>query len=408
MFYNRTITSALSTMQKMFPVILITGPRQVGKSSILKEFGGEEFSYVSLDDPVIRAEAQNDPGLFLQKRKTPLIIDEVQYAPNLFTYIKIAVDEDRQNGMFWLIGSQKFHLMKGVSESLAGRIGILDMLGLSQAELMEKPEKSIPFLPVDSYRDTEFESLDINSVYEKIWRGSFPELHRNPDLSWDKFYSAYIQTYIQRDIRDLSQVADEQAFLKFLQAAAVRTGQLLNYNDMSKDVGVSLNTIRHWISLLETSGIIYILRPYHNNLTKRIIKTPKLYFLDTGLCAYLAGWSNPNVLERGPMSGEIFETYVISEIIKSYWHNGKSIMNLYYYRDRDQKEIDLLIEQDWILYPIEIKKKSNPDKHDIKNFSVLEKFTVGGKTIGNGSVICLHKDWGYLNEKNLYVNVGVI
>ncbi len=403
MFYKRTIEKKLKQLEKTFPVILLTGPRQVGKSSLLKEYGKGRMDYISFDSLDLRRRAKNDPKLFLDDYSLPLIIDEIQYVPELLSYIKLIVDEDRKNGMFFLTGSQKFHLMKGVSESLAGRIAIIDILGFSNKEMINQPEQSKPFLPVKKYAD--FKDLKINEVYQNIWRGSFPELYKNKELIWEDFYLFYIQTYIERDIRDLTQVADENIFFKFLQTVAGRTGQLLNYTNISKEVGVSQPTIKQWISLLETSGIIYLLRPYSNNLNSRIVKTPKLYFLDTGLCAYLSGWSTADVLKKGAVAGAYFETYVISEIIKSYWHNGKSVRNLYFYRDSDMREIDLIFEKDGILYPIEIKKKSNPDKNDIKSFSALNELE---REIGEGVVLCLCKKSYSINNKTTAVNIGVI
>jgi len=293
--------------------------------------------------------------------------------------------------------------MQGVSETLAGRIAILDLLGLSQSEIEKKPFSTKPYVPLRKY--DHFEELSINEVYYRVWRGSYPELYKNKELEWDRFYSSYIQTYIERDIRNLAQVADEKKFFVFLSVLAARIGQLINYDDISKDVGISVKKIKEWVSLLETSGIIYLLQPYYSNLTNRMIKTPKLYFLDTGLAAYLTRWDTFQVLEKGAMSGAFFENYVISEIVKSYWHNGKEIGNLFFYRDRDGKEIDLLIDKNGKLYPIEIKKKSNPTIQDIKHFSVLNKFK---KPIDCGSVICLCDDWIPLTEKVNAVNVGII
>ena len=403
MLYKRTIYNKLKQLEETFPVILITGPRQVGKSLVLQEFGKERMDYVSFDDLLARQEAKNDPKLFLEKYKLPLIIDEIQYVPELLSYIKLKVDANRRNGMFFLTGSQKFRLMRGVAESLAGRIAIVDLLGLSIKEIQGRAEESKPFFPLKRYDDVK--PMGIKDVYQKIWRGSFPELYKNPNVEWNDFYSAYVKTYIERDIRDLKQVADEGLFMLFLQVVAARTGQLINYENIANEVGVSQPTIKQWISLLETSGIIYILRPYFNSSRKRLVKTAKLYFLDTGLCAYLSGWNTPEVMEKGAMAGEFFETYVVSEIIKSYWHNGKDLRHFYFYRDANQKEIDILMEQNFTLYPIEIKKKSNPDKSDIKAFSTLESL---GKEVGQGAVICLCDDWGFITEKVSKVNVGAI
>jgi len=387
-YKKRTLSTTIKQVSASFPVLLLTGPRQVGKTTLLEECASTKYGYVSLDDIEQRALAQEDPALFLQTHEPPVIIDEVQYAPQLFSAIKIYVDKEKRPGMFWLTGSQKFHLMQGISETLAGRVAILDLLGLSQAEIHDKAEASQPFLPTPEWiKHAASEAIDMSlmDVYRAIWRGSFPMVALNEQTSRDIFYNSYIQTYIQRDVRDLTRVGDELSFLKFMRAAAARTGQLINYMEMARDVDVDTKTIKSWLSILEASGLIYMLQPYHNNVTNRLIKTPKLYFLDTGLCAYLTQWSTPEALEAGAMTGAILETYMLAEIIKSYWHNGKST-HFYFYRDKDQKEIDLLIEQDGQLYPIEFKKSASPSVNAANNFSVLEKL---GQPIGPGAVICL-------------------
>ena len=391
--YQRTMEKVLKQVSKSFPVVLVTGPRQVGKTTLLEMCAAENMKYVSLDDLDVRSLAQNDPGLFTQTYTPPLIIDEIQYAPQLFSYIKIAVDREKKNGMFWLTGSQKFHLMKGITESLAGRVAVLDLLGLSNAEINHTAESSKPFLP--DGRIEQANGISLTDAYRKIWFGSFPRVIDNPDVR-DIFYRSYIQTYIQRDVKDILNITDEITFHKFLGAIAARTGQLLNYADVARDVAIDNKTVKAWLSVLEASGLVYLLYPYHTNVTKRIIKTPKIYFLDTGLCSYLTKWTTPEALEAGAMSGAIFETYVVAEILKSYWHNGQEA-NLYFYRDTDQKEVDLLIESNNTLYPIEIKKTATPSKTAVRSFDVLDKLN---KQIGHGAVICL-------TEKNIPISGNV-
>ncbi|WP_277657325.1 ATP-binding protein [Seleniivibrio woodruffii] len=391
--YKRTMAKILKRVSDSFPVLLVTGPRQVGKTTLLEMCVSENMKYVSLDDLDVRSLAQNDPGLFIQTYTPPIIIDEIQYAPELFSYIKIVVDKERKNGLFWLTGSQKFHLMKGITESLAGRVAVLDLLGLSNAETDSRGEYSKPFLPTNEIAN--IESSDVMDVFRRIWLGSFPRVVENQDAR-DIFYRSYVQTYIQRDVKDILNITDEITFHKFLGAIAARTGQLLNYADVARDVAIDNKTVKAWLSVLEASGVVYLLYPYHTNVTKRIIKTPKLYFLDTGLCAYLTKWTTPEALEAGAMSGAVFETYVIAEILKSYWHNGQEA-NLYFYRDTDQKEVDLLIEANNMLYPVEIKKTATPSKTAAKNFDVLKKLD---KKIGHGAVICL-------TEKNIPVSGDV-
>jgi predicted AAA+ superfamily ATPase len=388
---SRTLTKSIKRFSRSFPVLLLTGPRQIGKTTLLETCSLTKRNYVTLDDHEARALAQKDPALFFQTYKTPLVIDEVQYAPQLFSRIKIIVDKAKKNGLFWLTGSQKFNLMKGVTESLAGRVAIIDMLGFSQAEIGNRAEKSSPFLPTKKWlteaKKNVTKSKNLRNVYRDIWLGSYPAAVLGKKNSREVFYKSYVQTYIQRDVRDLLKIEDETNFRKFLRVCAARTGQLINYSDMARDVDVDHKTIKSWLSVLETSGLIYMLQPYYRNVTKRMVKTPKLYFLDSGLCTFLTQWPSPESLESGAMSGAIFETYIFSEILKSYWHNGREAF-FYYYRDLDQKEIDLLIEEGDTIYPIEFKKSATPSNSSYKNFSTLKKL---GKKIGHGAVICLRE-----------------
>lgn len=406
MYIQRTLEYFLKQVEQQFPVLLVTGPRQVGKTTILKHLSQEIRKYITLDDPNLAQLANEDPALFLQRFTPPVLIDEIQYAPALLPYIKMAVDEQNKPGAFWLTGSQQFQLMKGVSESLAGRVGIVNLLGLSLKEQQHHPKIAEPFLPVKEQLVRRAENspvLTLQDIYQIIWRGAFPVLCTSI-MDRDLFYSSYVQTYLQRDVRDLANVGDTHVFLKFLRAAAARTGQLLNMADMARDTGISPMTAKNWLAILEASGIIYLLEPYHNNITNRLIKTPKLYFLDTGLCAYLTEWSSPETLEAGAMSGAILETFILTEILKSYWHNGKRAP-LYYYRDKDKKEIDLLIVQDEVIYPLEFKKSSRVDKSITQQFNVLKKLN---KEIGNGGVICLIASLLPMTETDNAIPVGYL
>jgi len=367
---SRTLKTSLIQASSTFPVILLTGPRQVGKTTLLNSIAEPGRSYVTLDDLDARALAESDPALFLQRYRPPIIIDEVQYAPNLFSQIKIIVDRSKKNGLFWLTGSQKFHLMQSATESLAGRVAILELNGFSQAEINGQADQAPPFLPTEGWLNQarkRAKKTGLDALYKKIWRGSYPRVIAEPDISTDLFYSSYIQTYIR--------------------VIAARTSQLLNYADIARDVGIDQKTAKAWLSALEASGLVYLLQPYHNNLTNRLIKTPKLYFLDTGLCAYLTKWSTPQALEAGAFSGAILETWVIAEMLKSYWYNGKTPY-FYFYRDKDQKEIDLIIEQDNTLYPIEIKKSATPSLNAANNFALLAKLN---QRVGQGAVLCLRQ-----------------
>jgi len=383
MYYRRTLTSTIQSASAAFPVVLVTGPRQVGKTTLLQHAAKQGRAYVTLDDPQVRLLAKTDPALFFQTYRTPLLIDEIQYAQELFPYIKMIADREKRPGLFWLTGSQHFHLMKGVTESLAGRVAVLDLQGLSQGEKLGRPETP-PFLP-GNRPDTQCEPLELRAVYEMIVKGSFPALFAGANPDRELFYASYLRTYIERDVRDLLKISDEANFVKFIKVAAARTGQLLNYSDLARDVEVSQNTVKAWLSVLQTSGLVYLLQPYFTNVTSRLIKTPKLYFMDTGLCCYLTGWRTAETLESGAMNGALFETYAVTEIIKSYWHQGRQAP-VYFYRDKEKREIDVLIEENGTLYPVEIKKTASPGSKDIRNFALLQKQKA---KIGHGAVICL-------------------
>lgn len=411
--YARTLSKTIHAISDSFPVLMLTGPRQVGKTTLLeicaKEGTPAPRAYVTLDDMDARALARRDPALFLQTWQPPLIIDEVQYAPELFSAIKIMVDRDKRNGLFWLTGSQKFQLMRGVTESLAGRVAIVDLLGLSQAELDGRAALSQSFVPtapwIAAARAASAQApKPLMAVFRQIWLGSFPRLVAQGAKTRDLFYRSYIQTYIQRDVQDVLKVSDQLAFNRFLAAVAARTGQLLNYANLARDVDIDNKTAKAWLSVLETSGLVFLLQPYHTNLTKRMVKTPKLYFLDTGLAAYLTKWPDAASLEVGSMSGAMLETWVVSEIVKSYWHNGLEA-NLYFYRDTDQQEVDLLIESGDTLYPVEIKKTASPSQNARRQFAVLDKL---GKTIGPGAVLCLVERDIPLSQSVTAVPVGYL
>lgn len=393
MYIKRTSEDVIKNLSKQFKVVLVTGARQVGKSTLLKHCD-ENRNYVSLDDLSERELAINEPKLFLETHKAPLIIDEIQYAPELLSYIKLIVDKSDKKGQYWLTGSQQFHLMKNVSESLAGRVGILDLMGLSLAELSQTPNNE-PFFPDLEYiekRRENHKNYSTSDIFKIIYNGSFPALN-NQDEFQDRnaFYSAYIRTYIERDIRDLSSISNEMKFLNFIRVVAARTGQVLKYSELANAVDISEPTAKTWLSVLVSSNIVYLLEPYYRNITKRMTKMPKIYFLDTGLCSYLTGWSSPEVIEKGAMNGAFFETSVVSEILKSYRHNGERPL-IYWYRDTQQKEIDLLIERDGKLHPIEIKLTSNPNKSMLKHFNVLDNQGYGGLICMRESDIPLTED----------------
>ncbi|NLW83839.1 MAG: ATP-binding protein [Phycisphaerae bacterium] len=406
MYRKRSLKDVWLDASGQFPVLLLTGPRQVGKTTFLRHICGTDRTYVTLDDPPTRSSANEDPALFMKRFEPPLLIDEIQYAPGLMPYIKMAVDAARKPGMFWLTGSQQFLMMKDVSETLAGRVGIVNLLGFSQRERAGTHLEIDPFLPDPDKlgkRLTFAAAPDLKAVYEQIWQGGFPALVSGEVTNRNLFYSSYLQTYLQRDVRDLTQVGDEAAFLKFIRACAARTAQLLNLADIARDTDVSIPTVKKWLSILQASFQIRLLQPYYTNLTKRAVKTPKLYFLDTGLCSYLTEWETPETLEAGAMSGPIFETYVFSEMLKSYWHRGLE-PTIWYYRDKDQKEIDFLLERNQMLYPVEVKKNATPRKEWIGSFSVLERLKM---KIGHGAVVCMIEKSLPIDKNNDAVPISV-
>ncbi|MCI8959814.1 MAG: ATP-binding protein [Lachnospiraceae bacterium] len=404
MYIPRTLEAKLNYLAEHFPIVMVCGARQVGKTTLLNQLkkGPRELQYVTLDYPRLRSLAREDPELFLQQYQAPLIIDEIQYAPELLPYIKIRADQVPDNGLYYLTGSQMFHMMKNVSESLAGRVGILSMYSLSRAEI--EGRASVPFLPG---RIPMARSADtITGIFEKIYRGGMPPMITDPDLLPEDYFGAYMQTYLERDIRDLVAVKDENKFLKFISCAAARSGQEVNLADMAKDVEIDRKTADGWLSILVSSGIMYLLPPYSGNIIKRIVKRPKLYFMDTGLACYLSLWNNPRALELSAVAGAMFENYVVSEIIKSYANQGISTRGrLCYYRDNNGKEIDLMILQNGKIYPVEIKKSADPGKSALKNFSVLDSLP---EETGEGAVICMTPMVIPLDEKNKLVPVACI
>lgn len=389
MYIKRHAEETVRQLAKMFGAVLVTGPRQVGKTTMLQNIL-QGVDYVTMDDAVLRAGAVEASRTFLKDNPPPVFIDEIQKAPELFPQIKMSLDDSRKKGQFFLSGSQQFRMMKNVSESLAGRIGVLTLLGLS---LRERTGAEIrrPFQPTEEYleeRRGQLTPVEYDEIWNMIWRGSMPELTVNPDYNWRMYYGSYVTTYVERDVKELAQVGDEVKFTRFMSVLAARNGQLLNLSTAANEVGISQPTADRWLSVLVASHIVYLLQPYSNNLTNRAVKTPKLYFLDTGLAAYLSRWNGANVLKSGAMSGAYFEAFVLSEIIKSYYNSGIQEPSLYFYRDKDKREIDLIIEEDGTLYPLEIKRHADPSVKDLKNFDVLRQ--IPGVNIGPGGVICTY------------------
>ena len=398
-YLERTIAPEILRVSGNDKALLINGPRQIGKTTLLKHAAETNRKYVSLDNKADLESAKKDPKGFLETYSPPVIIDEVQYANDLFPYIKMLLDASDERGRIWMTGSQQYNMMKHITESLAGRVIIVDMLGLSIYEREGLGLKQKPFLP-SAAPPSLLNKRNALDTFKVIWQGSFPDLIHRDEKSRKDFYDSYIRTYLERDVRQLINVGDEVSFLTFLKVTSARTGQLLNMTDIAKDVGVSQPTVKSWMSVLQASGIIYFLQPYFKNITKRLIKSPKMYFMDTGLAAHLAGWTVPEALEAGVSSGAFFETFVISEIIKSYWHNGEK-PNLYFFRDENNNEIDLLIFQNGKFYPIEIKKHSTPRSSDINAFKIFEKI----ESLGYGCEICLTKDLQPLSPKAAAISI---
>ena len=418
-YVSRTMEKTIKKFIGKYPVIMVTGPRQVGKTTLLnylKFKSNEKINYVTLDDMLIRTQANEDPELFLRTHEAPLIIDEFQYAPNLLTYIKIIIDEARQNEifnskeeagtMYYLTGSRVFETMKDVSESLVGRVGIFDLFAFSDRELY-KMEEPIFNPQIDIIRKVEpTKRLSTNQIFERILKGSYPDVQAGREVSIENYYSNYIRTYIERDIRQLINIKNEIKFTKFISAVAARTGQEFNASKIGTEIGIDGKTADDWISILKNTGIIYLLQSYTNNNATRAVRTQKVYFMDTGLACYLTGYTDNEVLEKSSYSGAIFETYIISEIIKSYSNNGIDPKRyLYFYRDSNQKEIDLLIINNNTVYPVEIKKSSNPGISAIKNFNVVDKFNMNN---GNGIVLCLCREINALDNNNYLVPIEYI
>ena len=391
-YIQRHAKQTLMKMLSQFKVVLVTGPRQVGKSTLLQN-ELKNFEYVTLDDMAELEQARSDPALFFKNHSLPVVIDEVQYAPELFRYIKFLVDKSDAKGQICLTGSQTYSLMQNVSESLAGRIGILELQGLSLRE-KQKVNFFEPFVPDSDYIQNRLENLvQYNDIWNDIFYGSMPEM-ANKEIDWNFFYRSYVKSYIERDVRNLMNIKDETLFYKFMVALAARTGCLFNAADIANSTGVSLKTIQSWISVLEASGIIFFLRPYENNILKRTVKTPKIYFNDTGLVCYLVGWDNPKVAQNGAMAGELFETFVISEIAKTYFNSGADLRSLFFYRDSNQKEIDLLISKNGSLFPVEIKKSAQVSISMAKNFPAVKLLN----EIQTGTILCQCDKKMFLSE----------
>ena len=417
-YIERSIEDIVLRSDRTFKCVLVTGARQTGKSTMLKKLFPDR-KYVSLDDPFIEEQAREQPNMFMMLNQPPVIFDEIQRSPELFRYIKVKCDESDSKGLFCLSGSQALELMEGISESLSGRVSVVELSGLSMREIQGSSFHE-PFVPTMEYIEKRSGTAEpIDNIWEIIHRGSYPEL-QDKDVDWGAFFSSYIKTYIERDVRKLSAVHNLDDFRKFMVAVAARTGQMLNYTNIADEIGKDQGTVRRWVSILEASGIIYLLEPFTSSVLKRAIKSPKIYFRDSGLAAYLTRWLTPETLASGAMSGAFFETFVISEILKSYANNGIDYRYcVFYYRGKDKKkmksggeeiavesEIDLIIEENGVLYPIEIKKGTSVSADQTAAFTVLDK--VPDKKRGMGAIVCLCPQPGALRDNILQIPVWYI
>ena len=407
-YIKRHMESLVLDLSASWPVILLTGPRQAGKTTMLKRLAESEGAgrgYVSLDDLTLREMARSDPKMFLQLHQPPVLIDEVQYAPELFTYIKIHVDEHHLPGGFWLTGSQIFKMMRGVQESLAGRVALLHMSPLSQREISGAEGR--PFT-------TDFDSLlaeaqtfvpqTVTDVFQRLWEGCMPGLVSGEAKDRNVYYSSYLSTYVERDVRGLSGSMDALKFLRFVTSVAARTAQMVNYKSIADNADIDQSTAKAWMNILETLGLVFMLYPFSNNVLKRTVKTPKLYFYDTGLVCYLTRWSSPEVAAEGAMSGALLENFAVSEIVKGYQNAGLEPF-LHYYRDRDNREIDVVLEQDGRLCPLEIKKTTTPDRRILRTFDVLDRSPLKP---GPGAVLCLAERFSAFDRDHFIVPIGMI
>ena len=407
-YIKRAMEDTFLELNRQFAAILLTGPRQVGKTTMLKKLMDQENigrSYVTLDDLTERRMAKEDPAMFFQLHRPPLFIDEVQYAPELFSYIKMWIDQNHRAGDFWLTGSQVFKLMEGVQESLAGRVALLQMLPLSQQEILGS--RTMPFeVNLDMLLEREETTTQAGTpeIFERIFNGGMPALLSGQYTNRNVFYASYISTYIDRDVKELSGAIDSLKFMNFITATAALAGQMVNFRTIAELSDIDQTTAKSWLRILETLGIVFNLHPYSNNVLKRTVKTPKLYFYDTGLVSYLTKWSDSATLMSGAMSGALLENFAVSEIVKSYYNSGREPF-LYYYRDKDAKEIDLIIVMDGHLHPIEIKRTATPDARLTRVFGVLDRSAMQR---GTGAVLCTADKLSAFSAENLIIPISMI
>lgn len=406
-YITRELERKFLKMNSFFKAILVTGARQVGKTTMLKHLAeGTNRTYVSLDNAMARDLAQSDPVLFFQTYKPPILIDEVQKAPELFEQIKIICDETDEKGLIWLTGSQQYGMMKKVRETLAGRIGILELYSFSQREkngLVFEDELDFSLETLQA-RQRRVPKNDVAKVFEHIWEGGMPQVWCVDDELRGEYFNSYIDTYLMRDVAEAGGITDTVRFRKFLLGCAALVSEQVNYATLAESADITQPTAKEWLRILEGLHIIYLLQPYSNNALKRLTKAPKLYFCDTGLCAYLSMWLTPDVLQRGAASGHFYENYVVMELVKNYAYS-KNKANITYYRDANAKEIDVFVEENNVIHPLEIKKSASPDKREVKKYSVLDKAELNR---GNGGIVCMCEEPIPIDEKNCFIPSNLI
>lgn len=406
-YIERALERKFLRMSSFFKAILVTGARQVGKTTMLKHLAAEQNrTYVSMDNTMARALAKSDPILFFQAYKPPIIIDEIQKAPELFEQIKIMCDESEERGLFWLTGSQQYKMMKNIRETLAGRIGILELYSMSKNEVegLAFPNEMDFSLSCLLERQSFAKKNDIVEIFEHIWRGGMPDALMADVEQRQEYFNSYIETYLMRDVAEGGGITDTVRFRKFMNACAALVAEQVNYKTLAETAEISQPTAKEWVRLLQGLGIIYLLQPYANNELKRLAKTPKLYFCDTGLCAYLSMWLTRDTLMNGAASGHYFENFVVIELLKSFTY-APSKVNLTYYRDSNAKEIDVFVEENGLIHPLEIKKSANPDHREVRKYGLLDK---AGLKRGSGGIICMCEEVIPIDEQNCFIPCNLI
>lgn len=406
-YLQRSLERKFLHMSSFFKAVLVTGARQVGKTTMLKHLAKEQNrTYVSMDHTMARTLAKSDPVLFFQTYKPPIIIDEIQKAPELFEQIKIICDESEERGLFWLTGSQQYQMMKNIRETLAGRIGILELYSLSKNEVEGIAFSNEMDFSLSCLRERQSltKKNDIIQVFEHIWRGGMPDVIEADAEQRQEYFNSYIETYLMRDIAEEGGITDTVRFHKFMKACAALTTEQVNYKTLADSAEISQPTAKEWLRLLQGLGVVYLLQPYANNELRRLVKTPKLYFCDTGLCAYLSMWLTRDTLMNGAASGHYFENYVVIELLKNFAY-APSGVNLTYYRDANAKEIDVFVEENGIIHPLEIKKSANPDRREVKKYELLDKVKLER---GNGGIVCMCEEVIPIDAKNCFIPCNLI